>query len=269
MHQKNSYLMENPAEAERLELKTGREALRAQATWAGLQPGMRVADIGCGSGITTAFLAECVGRTGSVTGVDFSQERIDHASAKYGAENVSFICRDITTCPTEIGTFDFIWVRFFLEYHRAGALDIVRHLVNMLNPGGILCTVDLDYNCLSYAGIPERLERTLLGLVNLLEKEHDFDPYMGRRLYSFLYDSELTDIEVMVDAHHLIYGEITNSDFTNWVMKAEVSARRSGFDFSLYPGGCDEFIAELRTALNDPRRFIYTPLLAVRGRKPL
>jgi tRNA A58 N-methylase Trm61 len=43
---------------------------------AGLQPGMRVADLGCGVGTVTALLAELVGPTGHVIGVDASGEQI-------------------------------------------------------------------------------------------------------------------------------------------------------------------------------------------------
>lgn len=264
----NCYLMENSCEAARLDLKTREDVLRNQALWAGLQPGMRVADIGCGSGITTSFLAKMVGPTGCVTGVDFSGARISHARESYSCENINFVCKDITESMADLGTFDFIWVRFFLEYHRAGAQDIVSRLSRMLKPSGILCLIDLDHNCLNYSGIPERLERTLKGLLGLLETDFDFDPFVGRKLYSFLYDCGLTDLNLMLDSHHLIYGQITDSDFTNWMMKAEVSARRSGYEFSEYPGGEAEFLAEFRAALNDPRRFIYTPLIAARGRRP-
>src|SRR5262245_64027106 len=46
---------------------------------AGLRPGMRVADLGCGVGMTTALLAKLVGPTGHVVGVDASGEQIAQA----------------------------------------------------------------------------------------------------------------------------------------------------------------------------------------------
>ena len=42
------YLMESEAEAIRLDVKTDGRAVERQARWAGLKPGMRVADLGCG-----------------------------------------------------------------------------------------------------------------------------------------------------------------------------------------------------------------------------
>ena len=55
------YIMESHREIDRLEQKTGFDSVRDQALWAGLVPGMRVADIGCGSGRTTSFLKELTG----------------------------------------------------------------------------------------------------------------------------------------------------------------------------------------------------------------
>ena len=45
------YLMEDSQEIERLERKTDPKSVLAQARWAGLAEGMRVADIGCADGV--------------------------------------------------------------------------------------------------------------------------------------------------------------------------------------------------------------------------
>ena len=52
------YFMESEDETLRLILKTDVSKVRQQAIWAGLKSGMRVADLGCGPGITTATLHE-------------------------------------------------------------------------------------------------------------------------------------------------------------------------------------------------------------------
>ena len=53
---KNKYLMESGDEAIRLELKTNTAVVEGQGRWAGIKPGMRIADIGCGPGLTTSIL---------------------------------------------------------------------------------------------------------------------------------------------------------------------------------------------------------------------
>jgi len=50
------YLMESEQEAIRLDLKTDPDVVKKQALWAGIKPGMRIADLGCGSGKTSYHL---------------------------------------------------------------------------------------------------------------------------------------------------------------------------------------------------------------------
>ncbi len=262
------YLMESEQEAERLALKTDFQRLADQARWAGITPGMRVADIGCGSGKTSAFLAELVQPGGRVVGVDASEQRLAHARQNYAGPGVAFECRDFYRPLTGLGQFDFIWVRFVLEYHRIQAFAIVQNLLEILAPGGILCLIDLDYNCLSHFGQSERLNRAIGGVMRQLEEEADFDPYLGRKLYSWMYDLGLEQIGVDLQAHHLIYGELNDTDAFNWLQKVQVAARESGYPFNEYENGFDGFAEEFRQFFADPRRFTYTPLIACRGRKP-
>lgn len=263
------YIMEHDEEARRLDLKTGSEDVNRQAIWAGIQPGMRVADVGCGSGKTTEFLHHLIQPRGTIVGIDASDTRIGHASSQYGRQGIEFVRKDFYQPLDDLGTFDFIWVRFVLEYHREKSKDIVRNLTRILNPGGILCLIDLDHNCLNHFGLSSRMESAIIGIMSSLEKHHDFDPYTGRKLYSFLYDLGLEDICVDMGFHHLIYGELNEVDSYNWTRKVEVAARNSGYPFHEYSGGFEEFLEEFKTFFSDPRRFTYTPLIACRGRKPL
>ena len=263
----STYLMESEDEALRLDLKTDQEAVARQALWAGLKPGMRVADIGCGSGKTSFFLHGLVQPGGTVAGIDGSERRIVHARGKYIAPGLEFHQRDFYEPLEGLGSFDFIWVRFVLEYHQAKAFDIVRNIASLLKAGGILCLIDLDYNCLTHFGLPARLENAVIDIMKKLEKEADFDPFIGRKLYSYLYDLGFDLIKVDLSAHHLIIGELNEVDAYNWTRKVEVAAKNSGYDFSGYPGGYEGFFEEFRQFFNDPRRFTYTPLICCRGRK--
>ncbi len=263
-----AYLMENDAESIRMEVKTRTEVIEKQARWAGILPGMRIADIGCGPGKTTSILHQLVQPEGETVGVDFSQDRIDHAEKRYTRQGISFYRMNIHDDMTILGKFDLIWVRFILEYHRAKSFEIVRRLADMLRPEGILCLIDLDQNCLNHYDAPPRLSATLNGLVSHLAKHHDFDPQAGRKLYSYLYDLHFTNIDVRLDPHHLIFGKINDIDYFNWKKKVLVAGKRSGFDFSAYGGDFDAFYKEFDRFFKDPRRFTYTPVICCRGRKP-
>ncbi len=265
--QNNEYLMENTDEALRLELKTDRDALQNQALWAGIRPGMRVADIGCGSGVTTALLHELVQPSGAVVGLDLSEKRIAHAETRYSQTNVEFHCRDMLHPLDDLGSFDFAWVRFVLEYFLTESFDIVKNISRIVKPGGILCLIDLDYNCLSHYGISKRMEKTLFEIINGLQEKVNFDPYVGRKLYSYLYDLGYEDIKVEVSGHHVIYGELREADSFNWMKKVEIAPKRIGYTFPEYERGYEEFLEEFKRFFTDPRRFTYSPIISCRGRK--
>ena len=260
--------MESRDEIERLEKKTDFSALEIQALWAGLKPGMRVADIGCGSGKTTSYLKTVVGERGEALGIDRSSDRIAFARSTYSDEGISFEHRDVYGPLDDLGMFDFIWVRFFLEYHRSSQYELVGRFSSMLVPGGILCLIDLDHNSMNHYGHSDRLRNAINSSIAALEKDYDFDPYAGRKLYSHMYDLGLEDIDVRVGHHHLIFGELRDGEEFNWLKKVAVAGRDSGYDYPDYPGGFEEFYDDCRNFFRNPRRFTYTPLVICRGRRP-
>jgi ubiquinone/menaquinone biosynthesis C-methylase UbiE len=266
---KSGYLMEHGDESLRLETKTDRATLNKQALWAGISQGMQVADVGCGSGITASYLHDLVEPGGSVVGMDASEKRIIHARGNYGSDSVRFKQTDMLAPMENVEEFDFVWVRFFLEYFRTDAIALARNISGLVKPGGILCLIDLDYNCLNHFGMSPKLERTMFDIIHTLEEKADFDPYVGRKLYSFLYDMGYTDIDVHISAHHLIFGDLSESDEFNWLKKVEVAPRKIGYAFPEYTGGYEEFLEDFRNFFNDPRRFTYSPIICCRGRKPL
>jgi ubiquinone/menaquinone biosynthesis C-methylase UbiE len=265
----SEYLMESEDESLRLEIKTDWKTIKKQASWAGLKPGMRVIDIGCGSGKPTYYLNKIVESRGSVIGIDNSLKRIEYAQKNYSGVNIEYKCRDFRSPLSDLGKFDFIWIRFVLEYFRSSSLKIVENVSKILSPGGILCLIDLDHNCLNHYGHSAKLERTIFGVMQTLQKEADFDPFAGRKLYSYLFDLGYEEINIDLQPHHLIFGKLRETDAFNWMKKAEVAARKSGYQFEEYEGGFEEFFDEFKDFFYSKRRFTYTPIIACRGRKPI
>jgi len=267
MEQKN-YLMESDDEALRLDRKTDRLAVLRQACWVGIEPGMRVGDLGCGSGKTTSVLQELVQPGGQAVGVDISDKRIEFATRQYCGTGAQFVRADIRDPNPALGSFDALWMRFVLEYYRAESADIVRTVAAMLKPGGRLCLLDLDNNSLCHYEMPPRLERTMHEIMGTLSTRANFDPFAGRRLYAHLYDLGFREIAVTIEGHHLIYGALHEDDAFNWMKKVEVAPQRIGYPFPEYPGGYEEFREEFDRFFEDPRRFTYSPLVIAVGRKP-
>jgi ubiquinone/menaquinone biosynthesis C-methylase UbiE len=261
-------IMESDRETQRLDIKTDPKMVEKQAGWAGIRPGMSVIDLGFGSGKTTFCLNKLAQPNGRTVGVDIVEDRVSYAKTHYHDPNIEYYCRDIREPLMDIGLFDFVWVRFVLEYHRSRCRDIIKNITQILKPGGIICLMDLDYNCMTHFGIPERIEKAIRGIIHHLEKEANFDPFVGRKLYCHLFDLGYQNIAVDILPHHLIYGDLNDVNAQNWKEKIEVAAKNSGYDFSEYSGGYEGFKEEFLQAFANPRRFTYTPIILCRGQKP-
>ena len=72
---------------------------------AGIRPGMRVLDLGCGAGDATFVAADLVGPGGSVVGLDHSSEALAHArlrAGRRGLAQVEFIEADEGRAQPEV-----------------------------------------------------------------------------------------------------------------------------------------------------------------------
>ena len=110
---------------------------------AGLQPGERVLDVGCGNGATSLETARLVDPGGSVVGVDLSAPMLALARRRAtdaGLSNVEFVEADAQVHRFELGSFDVIISRFgvmFFEDPEAAFAN----LAGALRSGGRLAVV--------------------------------------------------------------------------------------------------------------------------------
>lgn len=114
---------------------------------AGMEPGMRVLDVGSGTGDVAFLAADLVGEAGSVTGVDRSADAVTTARAAAtarGFTNVAFALGDLNALSLT-GRFDAIIGRYVLQWlpDPSGTLAaLVRHA----RPGGIVVFHELDWS---------------------------------------------------------------------------------------------------------------------------
>ena len=112
---------------------------------AGLGPGMRVLDIGCGAGDVSFLAASLVGATGSVLGIDKSPEAVALAhkrAVQAGLSNVQFEVADLADYRlTE--PVDAIVGRAILMYLPDPA-GVLRRLAKQVRPGGLIVFQEMD-----------------------------------------------------------------------------------------------------------------------------
>lgn len=71
----------------------------------GIGKGEKVLDLGCGTGVLSVPLNRCVGNSGEVIGVDFSDKMIEKAKKKYG-DRFKYICCNAEKMPFKSQIFD-------------------------------------------------------------------------------------------------------------------------------------------------------------------
>jgi SAM-dependent methyltransferase len=121
----------------------GTERLLQQA---GLQPGMAILDMGCGSGNISCWLGQQVSERGSVIGLDASPAQVEQAVLQaqgLNLNNVTFGVADIYAPGLPAGSFDLVYCRFVLM-HLTRPLDALQQLQKLLKPGGRLVCEELD-----------------------------------------------------------------------------------------------------------------------------
>jgi SAM-dependent methyltransferase len=112
---------------------------------AGLRPGMRVLDVGCGPGDVSFVAARLVGPTGAVLGVDAAPDIVEFArtrAAERGVSNVRFeqtVIADLTLDEP----VDAVIGRLILM-HLPDPVAVLRQLAALVRPGGLIAFSEFD-----------------------------------------------------------------------------------------------------------------------------
>lgn len=120
---------------------------RALLERAGVGPGMRCVDIGCGGGALTLEMARLVAPTGTVVGIDMDEVKLElarRAAAEVQVVNVAFKAIDVKDWD-ESGAYDVVYSRFLLQHLSKPAEMIVR-MRAAVAPGGVLIAEDADFD---------------------------------------------------------------------------------------------------------------------------
>jgi len=109
---------------------------------AGLQPGQRVLEVGCGPGHFTVPAARMVGEGGEVVALDISPiavAKVQAKAAKAGVGNITTVLADASDTALADSSFDLVFA-FGLGHGRGDMYLMRNELHRLLKPDGVLAT---------------------------------------------------------------------------------------------------------------------------------
>lgn len=129
-----------------------------------LEKGHRVLDLGCGPASDTIALAELVGESGRVVGVDADEDMVAEANERAGAAGlagrVTHEHADAASLPVDDDSFDSCRSERVFQ-HLPDPSAGLEELIRVTRPGGRIVILDTDYASGSIATEFSEIERRL------------------------------------------------------------------------------------------------------------
>jgi 2-polyprenyl-3-methyl-5-hydroxy-6-metoxy-1,4-benzoquinol methylase len=151
---------------------------------AGLRPGMRVLDVGCGPGDVSFVAARLVGPTGTVLGVDAAPDIIEFARARaeeHGMSTVRFEQTVIADLAVD-EPVDAVIGRLILM-HLPDPVAVLRQLAALVRPGGLIAFSEFDTTAATsvpdlplWSAVRDGIAKTFTGM--------GLDPAFGTTLHT-------------------------------------------------------------------------------------
>jgi len=163
-----------------------------------LQPGHRVLDAGCGPGTDTVPLAQLVGASGRVIGVDRDADMVAEAERRVSEAGVAawatHIQADVSDLPFPSASFDACRSERLFEHLNEPARAL-SEITRVVRPGGWIVVLDSDWGSLSIDTCEVDAERRL---VHFFTEHMVNNGYSGRQLYRLFMKQGLADVTVEV-----------------------------------------------------------------------
>jgi SAM-dependent methyltransferase len=192
------------AEQERLQQRA--QQLAHESSWLfdqiGVAQGARVVEIGCGPHGCLELLAERVGPSGRVVGIERSPDAVALARtlvSERGLENVEVIEGDARSTGLPRASFDVATARLVLV-NVPQPEQIVAEAAALVRPGGRVAFHEADY--VSHVCDPPLDAWTrLVELLATYSEANGIDPFVGRKLPRLLREAGLVEVRVNPIVH--------------------------------------------------------------------
>ncbi len=264
---KAEYIMDDQREGERLSTKvdTDQWVNEYLAPLVDDRRSLQIFEMGCGPGHLAAAAARHFPGAG-ITGADGSATRISAARNRPDERGqLTFEVANATDLPFDDEVFDLVYCRFMLEYVDE-AQSAVNELVRVCKPGGRVLLQDLDGQLIwHYPEEPEFIDQISRVLHSL--KTTGFDPFVGRKLYSFMRKAGIRQTDVRAEAYHLYAGAIDPENERLWQLKLDIAKPQISAAFDGDQSTAADLVDRFMEWLRNEETLTYSVAFTVVGTK--
>lgn len=167
-----------------------------------LKPGLRVLDVGCGTGSITKDIAELVGPTGYVVGIDHTASFISEGKSQYAdVANLEFIYADILNFQTD-EKFDLIVSARTFQW--ISTLDrAIEKLKSLLKPNGQVSILDYNHEAITWTPKIPAAMQNFYNMFLMWRKDAGMNNRIGYDIIDIFAEHGFEEIEVFnADEHY-------------------------------------------------------------------
>jgi SAM-dependent methyltransferase len=176
-----------------------------------LRSGMRVLDVGCGTGAITVGIARAVGPTGVVLGLDRDPVLLARARERYGdVPGLRFEEGDVLTLPSD-GLFDVVTASRVLQWIDPPALALAR-MVAATRPGGQIVALEFSHADLVWEPAPPRPVRRFYDGFLAWRAANGWDNRLAHHLPGLFAGAGLVEVSSSVEDEIAVRGETAFDD---------------------------------------------------------
>jgi len=259
----------NPAEQRRLQQQSLDFA--EHSAWlfdqAGVQPGWRAVDVGCGPRGVLDLLASRVGPSGQVVGLEPNDEHAALAETfvrTQGLETVTIVHGDVVGNELPKGSFDLAHERTVLTNVPDPEVALGA-MVELVRPGGVVACQDPDQSA-RVCDPPHPAWDRLTELLFEAWRRNGADPFLGRRLPRMMRHVGLKNVAVNLYAMETGIGHPRRFNLLTFVDNMRPAILAGGL---IDAEALDHDVHALRAHLEDPETMVISGLFyQVWGHKP-
>ncbi|MDI4647604.1 class I SAM-dependent methyltransferase [Cohnella hashimotonis] len=160
-----------------------------------MKTGLRVLDVGCGTGAITRGIAEAVGPRGRTVGVDSNAALIAEARAKHaGTPGLTFDVSDVGSLPAD-QTFDIVAASRLLVWLPDPGAGMAS-LAGAVRPGGTVLVADYNHDKIEWSPEPPDSMKEFYAAYLKWRSDKGLDNAVADRLSAWMGDAGLRDIRV-------------------------------------------------------------------------